>query len=227
MPDPTLPAPPPLVSILIISYNTKAMTLACLASIAAETKVAHEVIVLDNASPDGSAAAIAAAHPGIRLIASAVNHGFARGNNLAAAEARGRYLLLLNPDTLVLDGAIDRLAGFAGRTPEAGIWGGRTVFPDGSLNPMSVFGDQTLWSVFCRTSGLALAFTKQPRLQPRGHRRLGARQRARRRRGAGLLLPDPPRSLGCLGRLRRAASSCTARRPTSAAAPAPKARGRG
>jgi GT2 family glycosyltransferase len=166
MPDPTLPAPPPLVSILVISYNTKAMTLACLASIAAETRVAHEVIVLDNASPDGSAAAIAVAHPEARLIASPVNHGFARGNNLAAREARGRYLLLLNPDTLVLDGAIDRLAGFAERTPAAGIWGGRTVFPDGSLNPMSVFGDQTLWSVFCRTSGLALAFKGSPVFNP-------------------------------------------------------------
>jgi GT2 family glycosyltransferase len=174
MPEPTsLPAPAPeaipeapLVSILVISYNTRAMTLACLASIAAETGTPHEVILLDNASPDGSAAAVAEAHPEARLIASAENHGFAKGNNLAAREARGRYLLLLNPDTLVLDGAIDKLVAFAERTPEALIWGGRTVFADGSLNPMSVFGDQTLWSVFCRTSGLALAFRGSPLFNP-------------------------------------------------------------
>ena len=165
---------------LVVSYNTREMTLACLRSLAAETRVPHEVIVLDNASRDGSAAAIAEAFPGLRLIASAENHGFALGNNLAAREARGRYLLLLNPDTLVLDGAVDRLVAFAGRTPEAGIWGGRTLFADGSLNPMSVFGDQTLWSLFCRASGLALAFRGSRALQPRGLRRLGARQRARR-----------------------------------------------
>jgi GT2 family glycosyltransferase len=152
------PAPPaPLVSILVISYNTRAMTLDCLRSVIAETTVPYELIVLDNASPDGSAAAIAEAFPGLRLIASADNHGFAKGNNLAAREARGEYLLLLNPDTLVLDRAIDRLLAFAGRRPEAGIWGGRTLRGDGSVDPQCAFGDQTLWSLFCRASGLALA----------------------------------------------------------------------
>jgi GT2 family glycosyltransferase len=72
--------------------------------------------------------------------------------------ARGRYILLLNPDTVVLDHAVDRLAAFAGARPDAGIWGGRTLFPDMRLNPASAFGYLTLWSQFCRTSGLALAF---------------------------------------------------------------------
>lgn len=149
---------PPRVSILVISYNTRAMTLACLESLRAETRTPHEVIVLDNASPDGSAAAIAEAFPGMRLIASPENHGFARGNTIAARAARGAYLLLLNPDTVVKGAAIDRLVDFAARTPEAGIWGGRTVFADGRLNPMSVFGDQTLWSLVCHASGLSAAF---------------------------------------------------------------------
>ena len=150
---------PPVVSILVISYNTKAMTLECLASIAAETTVPHEVIVVDNASPDGSAAAIAAAFPDIRLIAATENHGFAKGNNIAAEFARGDYLLLLNPDTVVLDRAIDKLVAFAERTPAARVWGGRTVYADGSLNPGSCFSLQTLWSIFCRTSGLAIVFS--------------------------------------------------------------------
>ena len=121
---PTLPDP--AVSILVISYNTREMTLACLASIAAETTVPHEVIVLDNASPDGSAAAIAAAFPEIRLIASPENHGFAKGNNLAApwhvasipaAEPRhGGAGAGYRPADLLRD-----------RTPQAGIWGGRTL----------------------------------------------------------------------------------------------------
>lgn len=166
MADPTpLPAPAadPVVSVLVVSYNTRAMTLDCLRSLAAETTVPHEVIVLDNASPDGSAAAIAEAFlpeafPAMRLIASPENHGFARANNIAAREALGEYLLLLNPDTVVLDAAVDRLVAFARRTPEAAIWGGRTLDAERNLNPMSVFGDQTLWSLFCRATGLTVAF---------------------------------------------------------------------
>jgi GT2 family glycosyltransferase len=156
----------PIVSILVISYNTRAMTLDCLTSVVAETMVPYELIVLDNASPDGSAAAIAAAFPDIRLIASAENLGFARGNNVVAREARGTYLLLLNPDTLVLDHAIDRIVAFAERTPQAGIWGGRTLHGDRSLNPGSVFGRVTLWSLFCRASGLALIFRRSAFFNP-------------------------------------------------------------
>ena len=99
------------VSILVVSYNTRALTLEALASAIHETShLATEIIVVDNASTDGSAEAIAAhaSHP--RLIASTDNLGFARANNLAAREARGELILLLNPDTLVRDGAIDRLA---------------------------------------------------------------------------------------------------------------------
>ena len=171
LPDPAAPAADPVVSVLVVSYNTRAMTLDCLASLAAETSVPHEVIVLDNASPDGSAAAIAAAFPPeafpeLRLIASPENHGFAKANNIAAREARGDYLLLLNPDTVVLDAAIDRLVAFARRTPEAGIWGGRTLDAERKLNPMSVFGDQTLWSLFCRATGLTVVFRDSPVFNP-------------------------------------------------------------
>ena len=89
MPAASDPAPDPVVSILVISYNTREMTLACLASVVAETSVPYELIVLDNASTDGSTEAIAAAFPDIQLIASADNLGFARGNNVAARKARG------------------------------------------------------------------------------------------------------------------------------------------
>lgn len=164
--DPVLPAPPPRVSIVIVSYNTRAMTLDCLRSVAEETTIPHEVILLDNVSPDGSAAAVAEAFPAVRLIASPENHGFAKGNNIAARAARGDYLLLLNPDTLVLDGAIDKLVAFAERTPQAGIWGGRTLKGDGTLDPSCAFGDQTLWSIFCRTSGLSLVFKRSTLFNP-------------------------------------------------------------
>ena len=163
----------------------------------------YELIVLDNASTDGSAEAIAAAFPQARLIASRDNLGFAKGNNVAARGAAAEYILLLNPDTLVLDRAIDRLVAFAERTarrPASGA--GRTLFADGSLNPTSAFGDLTLWSLFCRTTGLAHRPRRQRGLQPRGLRRLGPLDRARGRHRLGLLLPDPPRPLAAHGRLR-------------------------
>ncbi len=154
------PAPPIDVSILVVSYNTRALTLAALRSAVAETRAASiEIIVVDNASNDGSAEAIASAHPGVRLIASDANLGFAAANNLAARHARGRYLLLLNPDTVVLDGAIDRLHAFAQLRPEARIWGGRTLFPDGRLNPASCWGRITLWNLACRALGLTALFS--------------------------------------------------------------------
>jgi GT2 family glycosyltransferase len=142
------------------------MTLDCLASVVAETTVPYELIVVDNASKDGSAAAIAAGFPAIRLIASETNLGFAQGNNVAAREAKAKYILLLNPDTLVLDHAIDRITAFAERAPQAGIWGGRTLHGDRTLNPGSVFGALTLWSLFCRASGLALIFRRSAFFNP-------------------------------------------------------------
>ncbi|KAB2846675.1 MAG: glycosyltransferase family 2 protein, partial [Hyphomicrobiaceae bacterium] len=154
-------SPSPQVSIIVVSYNTKSETLACLASVAKETPaLAHELIVVDNNSPDGSAEAIAQACPGARLHALKDNLGFARANNLAALEARGEYLLLLNPDTVVLDRAIERLAAFAENTPGAGIWGGRTLFGNLKLDPTSAWRRMTPWSLFCRASGLSAALPR-------------------------------------------------------------------
>ncbi|WP_395543690.1 glycosyltransferase family 2 protein [Neotabrizicola sp. sgz301269] len=150
----------PKVSILVVSFNTREMTLDCLRSIAAETRIPHEVILVDNASKDGSAEAVAQAFPEVRLMAETENHGFAKANNIAAERARGEYVLLLNPDTVVLDGAIDRLVAFAEATPQAMIWGGRTLYGDGRLNPTCCWRRMTLWNVFCRTTGLSGTFPK-------------------------------------------------------------------
>ena len=159
----------PVFSVLVISYNTRDMTLACLRSIARQTRTPHEVIVLDNASTDGSAGAIAAEFPHIPLLAETQNHGFARANIIAARHARGDYLLLLNPDTLVLDGALDRLLAFARRTPQARIWGGRTVFGDGRLNASSCWRRMTLWSLLCGATGLSAAFRHSPLFNPEAY----------------------------------------------------------
>lgn len=150
----------PVVSVLVISYNTREMTLECLQSLHDQTDLPFETIVVDNNSQDGSAEAIAAEFPEIDVVARADNLGFAGGNNLAVTRASGTYLLLLNPDTVVLDHAVDRLVAFAEANPQAGIWGGRTVFADLSLNPACCWQRMTLWNTFCRTTGLTGIFRR-------------------------------------------------------------------
>lgn len=151
----------PRVSILIVSYNTCAETLACLASLRTQTAgFPHEVILIDNASPDGSADAIARAFPEVHLIASQDNLGFARANNVAARAAKSDLILLLNPDTIILDRAIERLCAFAATHPSAMIWGSRTLFGDGTLDPTGCFARMTPWSLFCRVTGLSSAFPR-------------------------------------------------------------------
>jgi GT2 family glycosyltransferase len=148
------------VSIIIVSYNTHALTKAALDSVLAETHEAtYEVIAVDNASQDGSAAMLAAHPINAHVITLEDNIGFARANNLAARSARGRYILLLNPDTVVLDGAIDKLLAFARQTPKARIWGGRTLFGNHELNPSSCWRQMTPWNLLCRATGLTGLFS--------------------------------------------------------------------
>jgi N-acetylglucosaminyl-diphospho-decaprenol L-rhamnosyltransferase len=143
------------LSILVISYNTEVLTLNALESLFRyPPPVDFEVIVLDNKSPDNSAKAIAKAFPQVDLIAHPVNVGFAKGNNIAAERARGRRILLLNPDTVTLPQSHAAHWAFAEREPARGIWGGRTLFPDLSLNPTSCWRRMTLWSLFCSALGL-------------------------------------------------------------------------
>lgn len=159
-----------MLSIIVVSYNTREMTLECLRSVFRETRTTNfELIVWDNASADGSVEAIAAEFGDrVQLVASKENLGFAAGNNRAIEQVGGKFLLLLNPDTVVLDGAIDKLMAFATDHPAAGIWGGRTVFGDGSLNPASCWSRQTLWSLTSQALGLSSLFRGTSLFNPEG-----------------------------------------------------------
>ena len=108
--------------------------------------------------------------PNLQLIENKENSGFPKGNNIGVAAAKGEYILLLNSDTVVLDRAVDRLMTFAHATPQAGIWGGRTVFGDGRLNIGSAWGRQTVWSAFCFASGLSLLFSRLTLFDPEAMR---------------------------------------------------------
>lgn len=101
----------PEVSVLVVSYQSRELLRACLHSVQATVLArTFEILVADNASTDGTEAMLAAEFPQVRLLLMGANLGFARASNRALLEARGRYLLLLNPDTVSLGGAIDTLA---------------------------------------------------------------------------------------------------------------------
>ena len=122
------------VSGVIISYNTRQMTLDCLQTLFADLKpIAADVWVVDNASQDGSAEAIRAAFPQVKLIENPKNAGFGAANNLALQSAQGEFLLLLNSDAFVQPGAVAALTAYLKAHPAAGIIGPRLLNADGSL----------------------------------------------------------------------------------------------
>ncbi|WP_427966467.1 glycosyltransferase family 2 protein [Altererythrobacter sp.] len=149
------------VTVVIVSYNTCALTLKALETLFAHAgDIAMRVIVWDNASEDGSAEAIAQKFPQVELVAHDENIGFARANNAVAERVKSEWLLLLNPDTETQDAAIAKLVAFGIANPRAGIFGGRTVFPDGSLNMASCWNRITPWSQFCSAVGLTRLFPR-------------------------------------------------------------------
>ena len=111
------------VSIVIVNWNTRDILRDCLESITSQTTLPHEVIVVDNASTDGSAEMVRQSFPNVRLIANSGNNGFAAANNQGLEIAKGEKLLLLNPDTIVLDGAIDKMCAWLDRHPDVGCVG--------------------------------------------------------------------------------------------------------
>ena len=129
------------VSIIIINWNTKQLLQDCLESVyeqagdADSNGVNYEVIVVDNASTDGSKEMIKSCFPNVVLIENDKNRGFAAANNQGIAVAGGRYVLLLNSDTIVLGDCLAKITGFADANPRAGVVGCRVLNPDRSLQP--------------------------------------------------------------------------------------------
>jgi GT2 family glycosyltransferase len=130
---------PTALSIVIVSYNARVDLEACLDSLAAAPPATpHEVIVVDNASTDGSAEAVEPRVPGVQLVRLERNVGFAAGNNAGIRRSSGELVLLLNSDTIVAPGAIDALVDRLRASPSAGAAGPRLV--DGSGRAELSFG---------------------------------------------------------------------------------------
>jgi N-acetylglucosaminyl-diphospho-decaprenol L-rhamnosyltransferase len=155
------------VAVLIVSYNTRERTLACVRSVLAHPPAPDtEIVVVDNDSADGSADALELEFPTVTVLRSGGNLGFARAVNLGARTSDAEFLLLLNPDTLVPAGSLAALLDFARAHPEHGVYGGRTYREDGELDPSSCWGAPTLWSLTCFALGLSTAFAGSPVFDP-------------------------------------------------------------
>ena len=143
------------LSIIILSWNTRDLLARCLASIDAYPPAGDfEVIVIDNASADGSAALVRERFPAARLIVNETNVGFARGNNQGLRAAHGALALLLNSDTRVTPGALEEMTTFLENNPRAAVVAPKLLNPDGSFQA-SYAGFPTYWSEVALMTGLA------------------------------------------------------------------------
>ncbi len=152
------------VSIVIVSYNTLQLTTECIESIFKNVKgVTLEVVVVDNDSPDNSGVELKKLETkfkGLTVIASKDNLGFARGNNLGIKKTSGRYLLFLNPDTIVFPNTIETMVDFMDDHKDAGSATCELKLPKGGIDEASHRGFPTPWNSFCHFSGLEKIFPK-------------------------------------------------------------------
>lgn len=148
------------LSIIIVSWNAKAYLEECLQSLLDTPPLrCMEIIVVDNASTDGSPEMVESNYPQVKLIRSGENLGFARANNLAVRESRGKYISLVNSDVKVLPGCLDRLADYLDQNPAVGNAGPRVLNPDLTMQS-TCRRFPGIWNNLCTATGLATAFRK-------------------------------------------------------------------
>lgn len=148
--------------IVILNYNTKELLRDCLRSIekAKTDGFRFEVIIVDNGSTDGSPQMVKGQFLKIKLIASKKNLGFAAGNNLGIRQNKGRYILFLNPDTIVMPNTFGEMIKFMDAHPDAGAATSKIELPNGKLDEACHRGFPTPWNAFCHFSGLEKIFPK-------------------------------------------------------------------
>ena len=149
------------LSVIIVNYNVKFYLEQCLESVRrASQGLQVEVFVVDNLSTDGSIAYLRDRFPEVTFIENKENVGFARANNQAIRQSKGKYVLLLNPDTIVGEDTLARFVEFMDVHPEAGGTGAYMLNVDGTFAPESRRGLPTPFVAFCKMSGLASLFPK-------------------------------------------------------------------
>ena len=154
-----------LLSIVIVNYNVKYLLEQCLRSVReAAQGIEVETWVVDNASTDGSVDYLRPLFPEVHFIENADNPGFAKANNQAIRLSRGRYVLLLNPDTIVTSEALRGACHFMDSHTNAGAIGVKMINGHGAFLPESKRSFPTPWVAFCKLSGLSRLFPRSPRL---------------------------------------------------------------
>jgi GT2 family glycosyltransferase len=150
------------VSIIVVNWNGRDLLAHCLQCVESTVKqTAYEIIVVDNASSDGSQTMVKQDFPQVKLIENTDNVGFARANNQGMAISQGRYVLLLNSDAFVKEGTIDGMVAFMDAHPEAGMAGCKLLYEDGTVQP-SVSCFPTLETEFYTAVGLEKLFPNSP-----------------------------------------------------------------
>lgn len=149
------------LSIIIVNYNVKEFLQNLVHSLQkAVSKITHEIIVVDNASDDGSVEFINEKFPHIKLITNQINLGFSKANNAALKIAKGKFILLINPDTIVSEDTITKMIGFFHDHSDAGLAGCKILNPDGSLQLACRRSFPGPWTSFCKVTGLSAMFPK-------------------------------------------------------------------
>jgi GT2 family glycosyltransferase/lipopolysaccharide/colanic/teichoic acid biosynthesis glycosyltransferase len=151
----------PDVSVIIVNYNVRDFLLQSLQSLEkALREIPSEIFVVDNASDDGSVDVLRRRFPAIQLIRNTANLGFAKANNIALKKARGKFFLLINPDTIVQEDTIRVMIDFLQDHPDVGLAGCKILNPDGSFQPACRRSFPTPWVAFAKIFGLSKLFPK-------------------------------------------------------------------
>jgi len=151
------------ISVIIVNYNVKEFLRGTLVSVEralAHGKLEGEIFVVDNNSADDSVKMVREEFPHVHLLAQDVNLGFGKANNLAAHQATGDYILLLNPDTIVGEDTLQTMVAFMKANPDTGLSGCKLLNADGSFQDPCRRGFPTPWASFTKLFGLALLRNK-------------------------------------------------------------------
>ena len=144
----------PVISLVIVTWNGKKYALECLDSLRAiKSSLKLEIIVVDNASTDGTPEAIAEGYPEVKLIRNDANLGFAKANNIGIAATTGDYVCLVNSDVVVPPGCLETMTAYMENHPDIGLLGPKMLSPTGGIG-QSVMRLPTVWNCFCSALGL-------------------------------------------------------------------------
>jgi GT2 family glycosyltransferase/lipopolysaccharide/colanic/teichoic acid biosynthesis glycosyltransferase len=149
----------PVLSIIIVNYNVREFLHHALVSLQKAMKgIRGEIVVVDNASDDGSIEMVRRRFPKVHLIASKTNLGFAKANNLGLKQARGKFILLINPDTLVQEDTLQVMIRFFEENPDVGLAGCKIMNPDGTFQLACRRSFPAPWAAFTKMTGLSALF---------------------------------------------------------------------